>query len=195
MKELSIAHSSIVGCYCPVTIGTKVTAPESFTRALHDAVGKHPWETSLNGQALLSLSGANEFVSGGVGVRVNDESRYVARTHRGRVELFLRREYAAPVQSVSAVIYTVEAYLRDPEIGADESERIQRTIRTCDTTHVLVAVLAATTAAQPPMSPYRFLANMAGGNTDNPAMWGEARLLEMARNVVEYDNTWCVVAD
>jgi ABC-type uncharacterized transport system auxiliary subunit len=140
------------------------------------------------------LSGANEFVSGGLGRRVNDESRYVVRTHRGRVDAFLARQWAEPVVDVAAVVYTMKAYLLDPEIGEDERERMRRLGR-LDATHVLVAVLAACSGAPTPLTPYRFVANMAGGNNDNPASWGEARLRETALAIIKYDTEWCVVAD
>lgn len=133
---------------------------------------------------------ATTCVSAGVGPRLNDPDCYVLRGHRGGVSAYLKREYAAQADSVRVIIYTREAYLADPDVVADpeEAARIGN-----DVTHVIVAVLAS--AGPPsPLTPFRFAANLAGGNKEAQE-WTADEIREKARAIVAYADDWDVVAD
>ena len=182
--------ASILGAFQETCVGTKVVHPRTFTAIVEKAVESHDFTS--NPQAFITLtSAAVDCVAPGVGRRsVNDhESDYVVRMHRGRPEAFLRRQYASEATAVSVVVYTAAAYLADPEVSQNERELVVR----AEATHVLVAVIAHC-GPRAPLTPYRLVANLAGGNLAYGAKTAEEMYTE-AREVIKYDNEWCVVAD
>jgi hypothetical protein len=191
---MKISHSNIVSAFSPSAIGAKVVDAGAFNLLLEEAISGHDFSTgSTPGQAVIELRGDFSCVSSGDGRRSADPGDYVCRLYRGRVQMFLRRSLASPVASLRAVVYTKEGYLRDPDVVAEppEAERILRE----NPTHVLVAVLA-TSAPSSFVSPYRFVANLAGGNLDyQEGRKTYADLVELARNVKQFDDEWAVVAD
>lgn len=175
------------------TIGTKVVAYEEFYAMLDAALAQH--DTSRDkvpGQHYIVLPPeAATRVSAGVGRRTHNPSAYVLRAHRGRVSAYLKREFAAQADSVAVVVYTREAYFADPDVarGGPEANRI----REGHATHVIVAVLAS--AGPPsPLTPFRFVANLAGGNKEAQE-WTADEIREKARAIVAYADDWDVVAD
>jgi len=62
-----------------------------------------------------------------------------------------------------------------------------------DATHVVVAVLAAA-GPKPPFSPFRLVANLAGGNNE-AKKWTADEIRLTAVGVLAYDENWVVVAD
>lgn len=74
---------------------------------------------------------------------------------------YLKRKFAARVEHGSAVVYTIDAYLNDPDVTDEERDELAR----CEYTHILVAVLASA-GPKPPLGPYRFVHNLAGGNRE-----------------------------
>jgi len=206
-----VANSNIVSAFDAKTIGAKVTNAGIFNALLIEAIERHDFRSGKTpGQAVIPVeihdaggvvfagSAAmnyvlGDFVSGGVGRRTKNPNDYVAREHRGQVHLYLKREFAAAVESVRAVVYTKEAYLNDPDIFEDPNE-FKRIYSLPATTHVLVAVLAS--AVESFVSPYRFVANLAGGNLDYAeGKMTYAELVELARKVKAFDDDWAVVAD
>lgn len=129
-------------------------------------------------------------VSAGVGLKVTEPESYVLREWRGNVKAFLKRNLAAPVESLAVVVYTVEAYLADPDV--DPSERAE--IEAGGATHAIVAVLANAGPKPPAYSPGRLVSNLAGGNKDALA-WDADTIRKHARAASEYANEWDVVAD
>lgn len=172
-------------------VGTQVTNDTRLFALVCETLREH--DTSKDrapGQHFVALSHyAVECVSGGVGRRTTDPKDYVPRLHRGRVELFLDRAKAEPVTGVAAIVYTFDAYRKDPDVTVEELQRIAFYVPT----HVLVGVLAF---AGPPsqLTPYRFAANLAGGNAAFTTWTGD-EIRGLAKGVVAYDDAWCVVAD
>jgi len=194
MDAIRIALSNIVTAFDEKTIGAKVVDKVNFDTVLKTAIRLHNWDGErVPGQAKIELdSAAYRFVSCGVGNRMREESAYVIRTHRGRVDCYLKREFAAPVRGLSVIVYTLEGYLDDPDVRNDEAEKAH--IAGLCPTHVLVAVLAVASPGY--VSPYRFVANLAGGNKSYmPGNITVAELNALAKNVMEYDDNWCVVSD
>jgi len=178
----------------PRTLGTRVENIDAFLAVLADAVASHDFSADrpVAGQGCVNLpDSACELVSAGVGVRTADPNDYVIRTHRGRVDAYLKLERAAEVTHVAAIVYTMEAYLRDPEVRRDEVEYCLA--RDIGATHVLVTVLASA-GPKPPLSPFRFVSNLAGGNNAQLAKTADELRAE-ARDVIGYDAEWCVVSD
>lgn len=130
-------------------------------------------------------------MSAGVGRKMADEASYVLRSWRGSVGAYLRREYAAPVESLAVVVYTTDAYLSDPDVAGDTRE-VER-VKASGCTHVIVAVLAAA-GPKAPLSPGRLVSNLAGGNKDALA-WDADTIRAKARQSVAYHDEWDVVAD
>jgi len=184
--------SNVCSAFDRVTIGTKVVARDCFRSHLELALAEYdPRKDRVPGQHYIVLpSAANKTVSAGVGRRTDYPDDYVVRQHRGRVSAYLKRDRAAEVTSVAVVVYTRGAYLADPDVQADpaEAERISS-----DVTHVIVAVLAAA-GPNPPLTPFRFVANLAGGNKE-ALVWTADEIRAKAAEVIAYANDWDVVAD
>tara|TARA_R110002020_G_scaffold354958_4_gene567679 strand:+ start:215 stop:1018 length:804 start_codon:yes stop_codon:yes gene_type:complete len=169
------------------TVGSKVTNVEVFLRILSEALASHDTDgDGVVGQHFVELPVTDELlesVTSGVGKRQGrTEADYVLRDHRGNVGAYLKRECALPAESVRVLVYTLEAYCADPEVTAEEAERVTRPFviqkdgakfwhpQITETTndaekisHVIVAVLADA-GPKSPLSPRRFAANFAGNN-------------------------------
>lgn len=131
---------------------------------------------------------ANLLVSAGVGPASTRPEDYVLRAHRGVVGPYLKRQFAAPVESVMVLIYTQSAWNLDPDVVREgqqiDDERF---------THVLADVLAFA-GPSAPVTPWRFVANLAGGNNEALALTAD-EIRARARSVIEYHAAWSVVAD
>lgn len=179
------------------TIGTKVVDREGFINALTEAVQAFDFNSETNehvtttGQGAVRLNDALAYVSAGVGPKSSNLSDYVLREWRGEIKPYLRREHAAEVESLTVIVYTVEAYLADPDVDAVERENILGGIAA---THVIVAVLANAGPKPPAYSPGRLVANLAGGNNDALA-WDADTIRQKAVEAQAYADSWSVVAD
>ncbi len=171
-KNPRIEISNIVTAFSPATIGTKVRTgfEDTFWNEVEAAIAKQDFSTgSTPGQAFMFLSPDAIFcVSAGVGRRTADEADYIARSHRGQVGLFLKREKAAPAENVAVIVYTKAAYLADPDVKRDAEELARA--QASDKDFFLV------------------------GNNSAKTMTAED-IRTVAAEVVAYDNEWCVVAD
>lgn len=190
---IKIALANIVTAFDEKTIGSKVTHPVQFGLILSTAVvGFDFGAQRVPGQGFINLPAeANAYVAAGVGKRLDDETAYVVRLHRGRCSAYLKREHAAPVDGVAAVVYTVAAYLADPDVAGDAAE-VERITRE-NPTHVLVAVLAFA-GPQAPLPPIRFVHNLAGGNKE-ALTWTADEIRAKATEIRAYDEQWVGVAD
>jgi len=193
--DILIGTSDIVTAFDKLVVGSKVTEPAMFWRELSRAVRAHDFSKDrVPGQGLVTLANSAGYLSSGVGKRTQDPSDYVIRLYRGQVRLYLKRKFAAPVDSAKAVVYTTEAYCRDPDVSEEEKEEILK----AGYTHMLVAVLAAS-GSPSPLSPYRFVHNLAGGNRE-AGEWTADEIRAKAREIMDYWSSetgegWCGVAD
>ena len=180
----------------PMAVGTRIreTATREFLRRVEPVIAAHDFAAErVLGQAVIDCPTVVDCVSCGIGRRTESAHDYVLRPWRGRVEAFLRRSLAAPCAKVRLVVYTREAYLADPDVQRDPVERA--CVEESDCSHVLVAVLAEPAdAANSPVGLTRFVANLAGGNHE-AATWSADEIRAMAKDVIAYDDAWCVVAD
>jgi hypothetical protein len=192
MLNPKIIPANIVSAFGKKTVGTKVTnATEFMARAVH-LVGATNFEAQREpGQAYIPANELCDYVSAGVGERSQNPADYVARLYRGNVELFLRRKKAAKVAGVALIVYTREAYLKDPDVLKETTERNR--IEKSDCTHVLVAVLGFA-GPKAPLSPYRLVHNLAGGNNE-VSTWTVEDIKQKAAESKTYHDTWCTVAD
>ena len=196
--SVNLQPANILTAFQYETVGTKVLLLNSFLRHLERAVLAFDFNAETNpavtttGQGFITLPPeAYKTVSAGVGRKRADAASYVLRSWRGQVGAYLRREYAAPVESLAVVVYTKAAYLADPDVAGD-TEEVKR-IEQSGATHVIVAVLAAAGPIAP-LSPGRLVSNLAGGNKDALA-WNAEKIRSVARESVAYYNEWDVVAD
>jgi len=192
-EPMKIINATIVTAFSESAIGTKIVNPSGFRAHLADAIGSTDFAAQrVPGQAFLTLpEAAYKTVSAGVGRRTLNPSDYVCREYRGRVGAFLKREHAAPVEGLAAVVYTVEAYLADPDVAGDESEVAR--VRESGATHVLVAPLAFA-GPKAPYPAWTLLHNLAGGNKE-ALVWSADEIRAKAKETEEYWSEWAVVAD
>ena len=210
-----IGLADIVTAFDEATIGSKVTS-DKFMPCVADAMEAFDWSTCREpGQAYIPLSQeACALVSGGVGKRTKDPEDYVIRVHRDQAGMYLKRNktvvfyekvrsaggtkmyprtlhksLAAPVDNVAVVVYTLDAYLKDPDCTPEEAERV----KTLACTHVLVAVLAS--CGKPStLTAHRFVHNLAGGNLE-ALTWTADEIRQKAKEIKDYTSEWGVVAD
>lgn len=198
MNTIKFAISNVCSAFNSHTVGSKVTEPGLFIQALAEALATYDdaHDKTPGQHTVLLPESATALVSAGVALRETIPPAtpdhpvlgYVVREHRGRADLFAKREYAVRATGVAAVVYTLAAYLADPDVTAEEAREIPG-----GTTHVIVAVLAFT-GPKAPLSPYRLVANLAGGNNDALAYTAdEMRALAVAAK--GYDDVYIVVAD
>jgi hypothetical protein len=171
-------------------IGAKVTRLAAFYDVAEKAVAEHNFENDrVPGQGFILVPEAVPFVSAGVGPKSSDPEHYVLREHRGVVSAYLKREYAAKTTGCALVVYTRHAYSQDPDVTPTEAARIDA----LNATHVLVAVLAFV-GPEPPLSPYRLVWDLAGGNREAQE-WSVDEIRAKAKASIAYDNEWSPVAD
>jgi hypothetical protein len=182
-----------ISCVCHAfnhdAVGTKVNDPGLFDRLLAQEL--QIYQFPANGQGFVTLPEAVPLVSCGVARRRDIPlSGYVVRAWRGEVDLFASRRYAAKADSVHVVVYKGDVYRADPQVSAEEAERVR------DAAYVIVAVLA-TVGPKPPLSSHRFVRNLAGGNQKYSIESGYSleAAIEEARQIVEYEKDWITVSD
>lgn len=194
MEKLKIGFADILTAFQEEgTIGTKVWWQDKadFLGVLEEEISKFDWNSCRqSGQAYIVLpKKCCKWVSAGVGKRTLDPDDYVVRRHRESVKLYLKRSFAAEVDNVAVVVYTRNAYLADPDVTEEEADFIR--FQNC--THILVAVLAAS-GPKSPLTPTRFVHNLAGGNKE-ALLWTADEIREKAKEIKDYSNEWCMVAD
>jgi hypothetical protein len=170
-------------------IGTKVLKP----MALHDAIttALETYEFPANGQGFVSLPEESwSCVMPGVARRTANPEDYKSGLHRGKVGQFLDRSKVEPppLDGVAAIVYTAEAFLADPQTSEEEKAAFVE----AGFTHCWVTTLAFA-GPKPPVTAWRFVVNLAGGNAAYAEMT-KGELVEMAQAIEAYEAEWCVVA-
>ena len=170
-------------------VGTK--ADSSLLGMLPGFIAEHDTSKDrASGQHFIMLpSHVHDLVVAGVGKRTENVSDYHVRMWRGRADTFLARQFAAPVEGVAAIVYTIAAYAADPDVDTAELAKL----RDAGATHVLVALLAFAGPAAPP-APWTFIRNLAGANNEALLYSGD-EIRSKAKEVADYHAVWCVVAD
>lgn len=185
---MKLAISDICSAFAPSTIGTKVNNDSEFLRVAEKAILGHDFSKDrVPGQGFILVPEAVPFISAGVGRKTSDPSQYVCREHRGVVSAYLRREFAEPASGCALVVYTLDAYLKDPDVTPDEGARV------AGSDFVLVAVLGFA-GPESPLPPYRLVWNLAGGNRE-ALEWSADEIRTRAKKAIEYDSEWATVAD
>jgi hypothetical protein len=188
--HMKIAFSNICSANRSEAIGSKIVNDEIFCDLTGKAIAEYDFASArIPGQGFIHLpKEANVSVSAGVGPRSKNPRDFVLREHRGIVTPYLKREFAAPVTGVALVVYTRDAYIKDPDITPEEVERIGTA------THVIVAVLAYAGPESSPLPPYRLVWNLGGGNLEALTYTAD-EIRAKAKEAIEYDNLWVSVAD
>jgi len=191
MEDIRVGVSDILTAFNDSTIGSKVFSKKRFMTDLREEIVKVDFGICrVPGQAYILLPGHFcHYVSAGVGRRTTSPDDYITRFYRGQVGLYLKRQFASEVDKVAVVVYTTEAYLNDPDITQTEAEWVKDR----GYTHMLVAILASS-GPPSPLTPYRFIHNLAGGNRE-AEKWTADEIRERAKEIINYSNEWCVVAD
>jgi hypothetical protein len=188
--HIKLAAADIVTAFDHSAIGSRVTKVDKFLDVAEKAVADFDFESQkVPGQGFILCPDAVPFVSAGVGPKSSNPEHYVCREHRGVVSAYLKREFAAKTTGCALVVYTRKAYFQDPDMTPAEVARIDAS----DPTHVLVAVLAFA-GPESPLSPYRLVWNLAGGNRE-ALVWTADEIRAKAKASIEYDNEWSPVAD
>jgi hypothetical protein len=217
-----ISESDIVVAFNLECIGSKVTSDkDTFMAAITPHIENYDWtKCEQPGQGFIVIDDADikNMVSAGDGsVEGRKAEDFVVREWRGEVQHFLKREFAGPVSFLALVVYTAAAYRRDPDVTPGRQAVVGD-----DAEYVLVAILASAGTAG--LSSTRFVRNLAGGNKEfqildrleahmrelrHPGMSQVvdlteqvnflkaeiSRLQDKAKSTVDYEMSWCVVAD
>lgn len=173
-------------------IGSKVLDWPKFYKGLVQGIVDHdPSKDRVPGQHFIVLPKSfHETVSAGDGPKSDNPDDYVIRKHREGPKMFLKRNKAGKTKFLAAVVYTVDAYLSDPDITKEEADRIKSSPAL---THVVVAVIASS-GPESPLTPFRFVHNLAGGNKE-ALEWTADEIRAKAQAIRDYWNKWSVVAD
>ena len=188
MDKIIFGYSRVCTANADRTVGTKIVNEPAFLDHLDGAVrGYDTTQDKIPGQHFVQLPAqAVETVSPGVGRREGRKvDDFMIREWRGRHDTYLRREFTEPVTTCAVVVYTVDAYGKDPDVDLD-----QESFSASSVTHVIVAVLAGST----PISPFGFLHNLSGGNREAQVLTGD-EIRDEAKRVAEYWREHCTVAD
>lgn len=199
---IKLALSNICSAFADTAIGSKVKPEcrEDALRLMEQAVSLYTFPES--GQGFIVCPDLIPLVLSGDAPKSVEVSDYVLRKFRGEVQKFLRRECAnnVEVSFCALVVYTKDAYLKDPDVVGDAEAGIPRDeeelnrVETLDCTHVLVALLASG-GPKPTVSPGRFVLNLAGGNNDYKNMSGDDLRALAADIKANMEKSWCTVAD
>jgi hypothetical protein len=194
---MRIEASNICTAMYDNAIGSKVIDRLAFMSELNAAVLAHdPTKDRVLGQHFITLpTEVCSFVSAGVGKPTENPDDYVLRSYRGKVSAFLKRGLAYKVEGCAVVVYTRDAYFADPDVTTEEAARISA-LEIWEykepITHILVAVLAS--GPTPQLTPYRFTANLAGGNRE-AQVWTADEIRAKAVAIMDYDRECVTVAD
>ena len=195
------------------TIGSKVVKKAEFLTMLNHLVETYDTPDKVPGQHVVVFPfECYEYVSGGDGKKTQNPDDYVIRSHREGPKMFLKREHAGDVNFLAAIVYTQEAFIADPDCTPEEEAHI-REFGAVDAdgnlpgySHAIVAVIASS-APESPVSAYRFVHNLAGGNNEytTPVKQlvhedvGHQALIKQAVNkakeIKAHTDTYSVVAD
>lgn len=201
-----IGVSHIVTAFDANSVGSKVLDNDEFMIQLEALVGVYEWPS--NGHGVISMTSHPSMVSSGVARAdsVEDHEMFV-RTWRGRRRMFAPRKYAVPVESLTAIVYTLDAYRADPDGqgDTDEAKIIKREIEVFErmgTKYVLVAVIAAGGDKPTTAATLTLLANIAGGNDEYKPTGDDTsdlallhRIIADAQAALAYSDKWEIVAD
>lgn len=192
--DIHVGVSKICSAMKPMTVGSKVINEKGFWKEVYNKIRETDFNSQeIPGQVVVDCPAAIRHVSSGVGKKpanewmlANPGGNYVLREHRGDVHRYLKRCFAAPVESCQLVLYTFAAYKLDPEVDPNEFAGNHPT-------HVLVAVIAAA-GPKAPLPPGRLVSNLAGGNRA-ALTWDADTIRKKCMETNEYWSTWCTVAD
>jgi hypothetical protein len=164
MSQIKLGVSNICTAFKDTAIGSKVTDVNSFLEHLIPAIQNHDTSKDrASGQHFIVLHDARECVSAGDGLKSNNPDDYIVRVHREGPKMFLKRERAGKTNFLAVVVYTREAYIADPDMTPEELEELE--ILDPWATHFVVAVIASSGPSSP-VTPGRFVHNLAGGNNE-----------------------------
>ena len=202
-QYIDIGHANIVTAFDEQTIGTKVLCKETILDIVAHLVAETDFQNQKEpGQATLVLpETALQYLSAGVATSSKDDrpEDFVIRKYREGCKLFLKRSVAVaqgrcPVSSAKVVVYTRDAYLADPDVNKPEEAPEKARIEASTFTHIIIVFLASTGDKSSPVSAFRFVHNLAGGNNEASKYTIEI-VRQMAKEIIEYSNGHVVVAD
>lgn len=185
--------SNIWSAYSKDAIGTAIGDPQAFSKIVKVAIAEHDEskDRAVGQHFIVMPEGTVEEckVSCGVGHSTNNTDDYVLREYRGQVKPFLKRELALTPDFFAVVVYTRDAYIKDPDV-VKSGEAPPK-----DATHVLVAAIANAecTPNPPPRYPDTLVACLAGGNNEAES-WTMEEVKGMAADSDKYSRLFSVVA-
>ncbi len=170
-------------------VGTLVTKASTYLDILTDHVKDFdfPDKGDSAGQGFIPIEHAevkNLVVPGVAHRTLLTDSTSIVRQHRGEQVLCIDRSKVdvGKVDGVAAIVYTIDAYLRDPEVSEDEKSHLKEG----PYSHVLVTTLGFK-GPKAPVGPGRFMKNIAGANnayasTDSAIVEKAIEYLEASKN-------------
>jgi hypothetical protein len=195
---MKVMVSDICEAFNSKTVGSKVflNFRGEFFFELSGAIEKHDFSTGLvKGQAVIDLpKKVNDWVSAGTWKRGSkDPKDYVLRQYRGEVGMYLKRHPEMKSVRVRCVVYTTDAYRKDPDFTKDEARQLKKFFGK-EEGYVLVAVLGDCDNEPSTVSYSRFVKNLAGANNEYKVM-SKDEVVKKAAEVDKYRSTHMGVAD
>jgi hypothetical protein len=193
-----IMVSDICKAFNDKAVGSKILLNfrANFWLELDKAIEAHDFSTGLvKGQAVIDLpKKVNDWVSAGTWKRGSkDPKDYVLRQYRGEVGMYLKRRPEMKSVRVRCVVYTTDAYKKDPDFTKDEARQLKKFFGK-EEGYVLVAVLGDPDRNLSTVSYSRFVKNLAGANNEYKVM-SKDEVVALAQKVVDYRSKYMGVAD
>jgi hypothetical protein len=189
------------------SVGTRILDQDKFIEYLKVALGqfdkkKHDFDAENNtgnhkaGQYLVDMPRESiDTVACGVGLKSEFPSDYHYAWHRECIGKFLHRDKSLKPDKLQAVVYTIDAYINDPDV-INNPQELNRTLISRDegVKYFLVTVIASEGYENPPVGVSRFVRNLAGGNNAYRNMSIEHIRSEAVR-ALDYWGKYHAVAD
>lgn len=186
--------------YYDGVIGAKVLNPSDFKAIVAARVPGFLENTKPDEDGEWSIdlkADVLPLLSSGMGRRSNDLEDYVVRKFRGRVGLYLKREFAMAPRRCEVGVVTKETYVTEHRYHMQQDGLTDAELE--NVTHVVVSVriFAGPDTARTPTKPHSFIAKLSNavGKPDKQDALSVIDLCNEAWNIDNYWRTFCEVAD
>jgi hypothetical protein len=186
-----IAHMQFVRA----GVGAAVRRSKGVGDCIIDAV---EYEAARSSEPIFKVKlDPDDFLSGDLEADLARNFPKRVAAHRGEDIIVVDRKEVALVDpgllrplTASAIVYTQEAFLADPQVTAEDRQAAD------GYTHIIVTFLASRGPVPPPFTSHRLVRNLAGGNNDflpGGQYASYEAFVKLAAETVAYEQAWMLV--